>query len=169
MFRIGDMVVHTHRGAGQIVDIEKLQCLGSAKKYYAIELMDGAGTRVWVSVQNADGGELRPPISKTKLAQVWRVLRAKPQDLPSDHNERYKVIEAKLGSGDSLQVAEAMRDLAWKNDVVRGLTSEGRRLYQRSIAFLSSEVAVTEGSNLDAVKTRISQVLGKNVAARAQL
>jgi RNA polymerase-interacting CarD/CdnL/TRCF family regulator len=166
MFEVGDKIVHAHRGAGRIVDIEKLQCLGSNKKYYAIELLDGTETRVWVSIQDAEKGELRQPITEAKLVQVWHTLRDEPQDLPSDHHERYKIIEEKLDSGNPLYVAEAMRDLAWKNDVVRSLTTEGRRLYQRSIGVLSSEVAVAGGDTLEAVKTKISQILSKNIAAR---
>ena len=166
MFQIGDMIVHAHRGAGQIVDIEKLQCLGSSKEYYAIKLLDGTGTRVWVSIQDAEKGELRQPILEEKLFQVWRILRDEPQDLPSDHHERYKIIEEKLASGDPLHVAEAMRDLAWKNDVVRTLTGEGRRLYQRTIDVLSSEVAVSEGGSLESVKSKISEMVSANIAAR---
>ena len=78
MFQIGDTVVHAHRGAAQIVDVEKLQCLGSDKEYYAITLLNGTETRVWVSVQDAKNGELRQPLAKARLAQVWRILQAKP-------------------------------------------------------------------------------------------
>jgi CarD family transcriptional regulator len=167
MFEVGDKVVHAHRGAGRILDIEKLQCLGSNREYYAIELLDGTETRVWVSIRDAEKGELRQPITRAKLGQVWRILQDKPKDLPSDHHERYRIIEEKLDSGDPLSVAEAMRDLAWKNDAVRSLTTEGRRLYQRSIDVLSSEVAVAGGDTLESVKTKISQVLSQNIAARA--
>ncbi|MBN1579399.1 MAG: hypothetical protein JXA89_01755 [Anaerolineae bacterium] len=166
MFQVGDTIVHAHRGAGQIVDIEKLQCLGSNKKYYAIELLDGTGTRVWVSIQDAEKGELRQPIPEGQLDQVWRVLQDTPQMLPTDHTERYELIERKLDSGDPRHVAEAMRDLAWKNDTVRTLTTEGRRLYQRSIDVLSSEVAVSEGGNLESAKGKISDILSANIAAR---
>jgi RNA polymerase-interacting CarD/CdnL/TRCF family regulator len=97
---------------------------------------------------------------------VWRVLKGKPQALPSDHTERYKLIATKLDSGNPLHVAEAMRDLAWKNDAVRTLTTEGRRLYQRSIDVLSSEVAVSEGDSLESVKNKILDMLSANIAAR---
>ena len=47
MFRIGDTVIHPGYGAGTVVDIGELLCLGSDKPYYSIELSDGSrfGTR----------------------------------------------------------------------------------------------------------------------------
>ncbi|MBN1580750.1 MAG: hypothetical protein JXA89_08605 [Anaerolineae bacterium] len=166
MFQVGDTVVHAHRGAAQIVDVDKLNCLGSDKEYYAIKLLNGTDTRVWVPVQDAENGELRQPLAKKRLAQVWRVLETKPRELPSDHKERYKEIETKLNSGDPIQVAEALRDLVWKNEAVRALTVEGRRLHQRCIDNLSSELAVAQGHSLESVKSEISAVLDENIAAR---
>jgi CarD family transcriptional regulator len=166
MFEVGDTVVHAHRGAAQIVDVDKLKCLGSDKEYYAIRLLNGTDTRVWVAVQDAENGELRQPLTKRRLAQVWRVLKTKPHELPLDHKERYKEIETKLNSGDPVQVAEALRDLVWKKEVVRPLTAEGRRLRQRCVDNLSSEVAVAQGDSLESVQEEISAVLDKNIAAR---
>jgi CarD family transcriptional regulator len=166
MFQIGDTVVHAHRGAAQIVDVDKLSCLGSDREYYAIELLDGTDTRVWVSVQDAENGELRQPLAKKRLTKVWRVLKTEPHDLPADHKERYKEIEKKLNSGDPVQLAEALRDLAWKRETVRALTTEGRRLHQRCLDHLSSEVAVARGDNLESAKSEISTILDENIAAR---
>jgi RNA polymerase-interacting CarD/CdnL/TRCF family regulator len=59
-----------------------------------------------------------------------------------------------------------MRDLAWKNDAVRTLTTEGRRLYQRSIDVLSSEIAVSEGGSLESAKSKIADMLRANIEAR---
>jgi RNA polymerase-interacting CarD/CdnL/TRCF family regulator len=53
MFRVGDTVIHPSHGAGTVIDIEKLQSLGSDKMYYSIELLDGSKTRVWVPVKDA--------------------------------------------------------------------------------------------------------------------
>jgi len=163
MFQVNDIVVHIHRGAGRILNIESLACLGSDKKYYAIELLDGTKTRVWVSLQDAGNGELRPTISKVKLDQVWRVLSDQPNILPTDHNERYAIIKESLDTGDIFQVAETLRDLTWKNETVRKLTSEGRRLYQRSLDFLVSEMAVVKNDTSEMVQDAVKEFLRQNI------
>jgi len=166
-FDVGDLVVHPHRGAGTVVDIENLRCLGSGKKYYAIELFDDAKTRVWVPTKDADSGDLRAPITQGELQGVWRVLEDVPEKLPSDHNKRYQIVEEKLRTGDVLQIAAVLRDLYWKDYSVRSLTSQGKRLYHRGMELLASEVAVVEHSSLDNARDKITDLLRENASKMA--
>ena len=166
MVQIGDTVVHPGYGVGKVVDIEKLSCLGSDKRYYSIRLVADAGTQVWVPVQEAEGRGVRRPIRRPQLKEIWRALRAKPEALPSDHQKRYGIVRQKVDNGDSLQIAEALRDLTWKDYHVRSLTSEGKRLYDKAIKFLATEVAVVQGSDRETVESELSRVLDENVAQR---
>ena len=70
MFQIGDMVVHPGYGVGKVVDIEKLACLGSDKRYYSIRLVADAGTQVWVPVQEAEGRGNEPEPPRCRPMQV---------------------------------------------------------------------------------------------------
>ena len=166
MFQVGDTVVHPAHGAGKVVDIEKLSCLGSDKEYYSIKLLDGSETQVWVPVQDAEEKGIRPPIASSQLSKIWRLLRAKPKTLPSDHQQRYGVVRQKLENGDILQIAEAIRDLTWKDYHVRSLTSEGKRLYDKAMKLLTTEVALVGGSDPERIETQVSRILDENVARR---
>ena len=166
MFQIGDMVVHPGYGVGKVVDIEKLACLGSDKRYYSIRLVDDGGTQVWVPVEEAEGRGVRHPILRSQLKKIWRALRAKPEELPSEHKKRYGIVREKVDDGDSLQIAEALRDLSWKDYHVRSLTSEGKRLYDKAMKFLTAEIAVVQGSDREAVESEVSRVLNENVVQR---
>ena len=73
MFQIGDTIIHPGYGAGTVVKIEKLQCLGSDKLYYSIELLDGSKTLVWVAVGDAGNRGVRYPTLKSQLGQMWRI------------------------------------------------------------------------------------------------
>jgi len=166
VFQIGDVVVHPGYGVGKVVDIEKLSCLGSDKRYYSIRLVADAGTQVWVPVQEAEGRGVRRPIPRSQLKEIWRALRAKPEPLPSEHQKRYGIVRQKVDDGDSLQIAEALRDLSWKDYHVRSLTSEGKRLYDKAMKLLATEVAVVQGSDRKTVESELSRVLNENVARR---
>jgi CarD family transcriptional regulator len=160
-FAVGDTIVHPNYGAGVVKDIKELDFFGSEKKrYYSIDLLSEPGTVVMVPVRNADKVGLRSPIPRSKLGQVWRVLRSDPQALPSDHKERYALVKDKLGCGDAIQIAEALRDMAWRREQKRSLTTEGKRLYERALRFLSAEVAVAQGSDSSSAEMQISQTLG---------
>lgn len=167
MFEIGDLVIHLYHGAGRITDIEKLQCLGSGKQYYAVGLFDTAKTRIWVSVQDAETGQLRQPVTQSRLDQMWCVLQGVPESLPTDHTERYAAIEDKLHTGNVLRIAEVLRDLSWKDRHVRGLTSESRRLYDHSMDLLASEVAIVEESEVMTAKAKITEIINLTVEANA--
>ena len=164
MFQVGDAVIHPHRGAGKVVDIEKLQCLGSNKWYYSITLMDGSETKVWVPVQDAESDGVRYPISKSQLNRVWRILGAEAEPLPADHKERHQLLHEKI-SGDVFgAVAAAVRDMYWKDHSVSSLTIVGKRLYERGLALLASEIAVVQGCDFVEAETKITSVLSNSLA-----
>jgi CarD family transcriptional regulator len=166
MFQVGDTVIHPGYGAGTVVEIEKLQCLGSDKLYYSIELSDESKTRVWVPVKGAGEKGVRYPTPKSQLGQIWHVLRAEPETLSPDHNKRYESLQEKLRSGDIFQVAEVVRDMSWKGHRSRSLTIQGKRLYERGLMLLMSEVAVVQGCDLAVAEARISDILEENLVSR---
>lgn len=166
MFQVGDTVIHPGYGAGRVVKIGKLHCLGSNKLYYSIELSDDSKTNVWISVQDAKAKGVRPPTPKSQLDQIWCVLRAGPEALSTDHEERYGSLQEKLCGGDIFRIAEAVRDLYWKNQRVRRLTITGSELYSRALMLLTSEVAVMQGCEFTAAKAAIAGILGASLAAR---
>jgi CarD family transcriptional regulator len=166
MFQIGDTVIHPGYGAGTVVDIEKLQCLGSDKPYYSIELSDAFKTHMWVPVKDAGKKGMRRPTLKSQLGRIWRTLRAEPVTLPPDHNERYESLQDKLRGGDIFRIAEVVRDMFWKDNRSRKLTIKGKQLYERGLTFLTSEVAVVQGCDSAAAKGMISDMLGASLAAR---
>jgi RNA polymerase-interacting CarD/CdnL/TRCF family regulator len=160
MFSVGDTVVHPSYGAGVVTDIKTLAFLGNkANTYYSLQLLSEPGTVVMVAVRDEEKVGLRPPIPKSELHRVWRILSSDPEVLPSDHNERYAVLKEKLHGGDALEVAEALRDLAWRREQKRSLTTEGKRLYELAMRFLSAEIAVAEGSDMSRIEGQISQSL----------
>jgi CarD family transcriptional regulator len=166
VFRVGDTVIHPGHGAGTVVDIEKLQCLGSNKLYYSIALSDGSKTRVWVPVRDAEKKGIRHPTLKSQLGQIWRVLRSDPEALSPDHRERYELLQEKLRSGDIFQVVEVVRDMFWKDHRSRRLTITGKELYDKGLLLLTSEVAVVQDCDLAAAKAMISGMLGASLAAK---
>jgi CarD family transcriptional regulator len=165
MFRIGDMVIHPGYGAGTVVDIGELHCLGGGKPYYSIELSDGSQTRVWVPVRDAGKRGVRHPTPISQLSQIWRVLRAGPETLSPDHDTRHELLQEKLRGGDVFRVAEVVRDMFWENHRSRRLTIIGKELYDRGLMLLTSEVAAVQGCNLAAAEAEISGILGASLAA----
>lgn len=165
MFQVGDTVIYPGYGAGRVVKIGQLRCLGSNKRYYSIELSDDTKTNVWIPVNNAEAKGVRYPTPKSQLVQIWHVLRAGPETLAADHEERYGALQEKLDGGDVFRIAEAVRDMYWKEHRARRLTITGKELYEKGLALLTSEVAVIQGCEFTAAKTAIADILGASLAA----
>jgi len=166
MFQIGEAVVHPGHGPGKVVDIKKLLYADNDKRYYKIKLLSEAETIVWIPVRDAEEKGVRCPVSRARLSEIWRLLRAKPGPLPSDHKKRYAYLQEKLDHGDVLQIAEALRDLRWKDYHVRSFTVEGKRWYDKGMKLLAAEIALVQGSDPETVEDQLSRVLGENVASR---
>ena len=163
MFKPGDPIVHPFRGAGIVIRIEKRQWHGSSEMYYRIKLLGQRGITLMVPIHLAETLGLRPAVSLSKLNQVWHVLCADPGTLPADHKQRYELLEGKLHAGSVFQVAEAVRDMAWRQRQKGRLTIVGKQMYEKGFTLLAAEVAATQGIDLaDAetqVKTRLSESL----------
>jgi RNA polymerase-interacting CarD/CdnL/TRCF family regulator len=143
-FKTGDAVFHPIRGAGVITAIKDRKWDGEKRRYYTIDLVSHPSTKLMIPTNAAKGIGLRRAISQTKLRKVWRVLRGDPQKLPKDHKERYAVIEEKLHSGDALEVARAVRDMAWRRKREGKLTTKGKRIYDEAVMLLSGEIAAVQ-------------------------
>jgi len=163
-FKAGDAIVHPIRGAGVVVRIEKRQWRGNRARYYRIELLGQHGTSLMIPVKAAEKMGLRRAVSQSELKQVWRVLCADPNTLPTEHNKRYQVIEARLHAGDIFQVAEAVRDMAWRKQEGGRLTTRGKQMYEEGVKLLAGEVAATQGIALVDAEAQIRDRLWKIVS-----
>jgi len=148
MFEVGDAVVHPVRGAGIVTDIEELQRRGGSKEYYRIKLLGQERTSLMIPVKAAKARGLRYAIRQSRLNRVWRVLRAAPKKLPAYYKERYESVKSKLRTGDLLQVAEVVRDMAWRRKREGRLNTRGKRMYEEGIRLLAGEIAAAQGTDL---------------------
>jgi len=164
-FQVGETVVHPHYGAGVITEIQERHSLGPRKRYYSIRLLGDVQTTVMVPLGKEESVGLRKPIPKARLSRLWRILRGEPQALPDEHKKRYAVIEGKLHEGDVFEIAEAVRDLAWRREEKRTLTKVGQRLYETGLGFIASELAGVQGSDVDTAEAEIAEHLDASVGS----
>jgi len=167
VFQIGDKVFHPVHGAGTVVDVKERSSLGSARRYYSISLLGQPKTLLMVPVKAAQEIGLRPPLQRSDLARVWGVLREDPEALPTDHEQRYELLKDRLRDGNALQIAAALRDMAWREETERRLTKQGKQLYEESLMLLAGEVAIVQDSDLASAEAQIVETLRESVETEA--
>ena len=169
MFEVGDKVFHPIHGAGLVVEVRERHSLGSAKRYYSIELLSQPKTLLMVPVGGAQEIGLRPSIPPSELKQVWGVLRGDPEALPTDHEQRYELLRERLRGGDTMEIAAALRDMAWREGQERRLTKQGKRLYDESLTLLAGEIAITQDNDLSTAEAQIMDTLRESVTPDSTL
>ena len=159
MFKVGDAIMHPIRGAGIIVDLIKRQWHGNDKMYYKVELLSHPSSNLMIPTGTAQTLGLRHVISKSTLKKVWRVLCSVPKELPSDHKERYAALDDKMNTGDALQIAGVVRDMAGRRQQKGRLTTVGKRKYEAGINILAGEIAVVQDVDLSKAEAQIREKL----------
>ena len=167
MFESGDPIVHPMRGAGVIVRVEERPWRGSANLYYRIKLLGQPKSSLMVPVSTAGDIGLRRAIPRSKLNRIWRVLAADPGMLPTNHKERYQVLEDKLHTGDVLQVAEAVRDMTWRRKQEGHLTTRGKRMYEEAMMLLAGEIAASQDIDLTDAEAQVTAKLSESLTSTA--
>ena len=165
IFEAGDAIVHPIRGAGIVERVEEHQWRGSNDLYYRINLLGQPGTKLMVPTSAAEELGLRHAIPQSNLNKVWRVLRAIPNTLPGDHKARYELLEGKLHTGDVFQVAEVVRDMAWRQQRKGRLNVVGKRRYKEGIKMLAGEIAAVQGVELNNAEAQIYAKLEESLSS----
>jgi RNA polymerase-interacting CarD/CdnL/TRCF family regulator len=155
MFKKGDPIVHPRHGAGIVADVQMWEMDSVERRYYCIELSSGQGM-LMVPVDQAEESGLRPAMADSDA--IIAILSDGPQELAADYRERQAHIAAKVRSGDPKLVAQALRDLAWREHDT-SLTSRDMQLKAEAQELLASELALQPGQDVDTVVQRLDTVI----------
>lgn len=138
MFKPGDTVVYPHHGAGRILEIVEQAFQGQPRRYYNIQILQN-GMTAMVPVDGVEKAGIRPVISEPELEEVLGVLRDDPTRMPSDWNRRIKHNREKIKTGDALEIADVLRNLALR-DHEKGLSTGEKQMYSKVRGILASEL-----------------------------
>lgn len=163
MFHVGDKVVHPFHGAGTVIGIEEKNVQEEFHRYYVIELVNYSRILL-IPVINAREIGLRQAIKRSLIPHVLDVLSAWPDTLSADHKRRQARVVEKLKTGDIIQVAEVIRNLAWR-DYAQKLTVRDTHLFKQAQEFMVSELALTEGIEPDEARGQIQTALQEGRSA----
>ncbi len=164
-FSVGDKVVHPHHGPGRIVSVERWELTDGAKCYYVIEI-PGQALTMHVPVLQASKVGMRLAISPSGLSQVLTTLRSRPRRLPDDYKERQEQIDAKVKTGNVLQLARVVRDLTWHGERAH-LTKRDAEYLKQGQELLAAEMALVSGDDIAGSSDLIESTMAAAVSGVA--
>ena len=147
MFDVGDNVVYPHHGAGTVVSKESRIVLGQEREYLTIKILHNDMT-VNVPTENAEKVGLRWVIGLDAVEVVVKALSGESTEMPKNWNRRFKHNRDKMKTGDILELAEVVRNLALR-DHEKGLSTGEKQMYVKAKKILASEFMYAKNMSED--------------------
>ena len=147
MLQIGDRVVYPMHGAGEITGIEEYDVMGQGqmKSYYVMEMPIG-GMRIMLPADNIDKVGLREVSPTDMVDKIEEVLKGDPVKAVGSWNKRFHANLNRLKTGDILEVAAVLRNLALLDRIKKISSGERRLLDTAKQIFLTEMVYVLDGT-----------------------
>ena len=157
MFDVGDKVVYPHHGAGTVVSKDVKIVLGQEREYLTIKILHNEMT-VNVPSDNAEKVGLRWVIDLEMVEVVHKVLLGGSTEMPKNWNRRFKHNRDKMKTGDILELAEVVRNLALR-DHEKGLSTGEKQMYVKAKKILASELMYAKDISEDQAADWLEEVL----------
>jgi CarD family transcriptional regulator len=152
-----DHVVYPTHGVGQVISIEEQEISGMSLTLYVVDFSHEKMT-LRVPIKQAKNVGMRALSSPKKMKNALDTLKGRARIKRTMWSRRAQEYEAKINSGDPIQIAEVVRDLHRNDDQPDQSYSE-RQIYEAALIRLSRELAVVEQIEADAATEKVQKVL----------
>ena len=159
MYEVGDKVVYPHHGAGTVVKKEQREVLGQKREYLTIRIEHNDMT-VQVPAENAEKVGLRTVIDEDMVTVVLKALTGNGTQMPKNWNRRFKHNRDKMKTGDILELAEVVRNLALR-DAEKGLSTGEKQMFVKAKKILVSELMYAKGMDEEEAAEWLDGVLAR--------
>ena len=142
-FAVGDMVVYPGYGVGVVEGFQERVLNNEKKRTFCVLAFQEAGneSKVMIPLDNVEGVGLRPLSAGKRVKEAMEFLaKGQPDILPS-WKDRFAAHGEMLSSGEILSVASVLKALFQLN-ARKPLSFREKKMYQKALLLLSSEVAV---------------------------
>ncbi len=162
VFKAGDHIVYPAHGVGRVTGVEVQTVAGHKLEVYVIQFdQDKMTLRVPTARAKASGMR---PLSSTKIIDdALKTLTGRARIKRTMWSRRAQEYEAKINSGNIIEIAEVVRDLHRAGDQPEQSYSE-RQLYESALDRLAREVAAVDGCDQETARKRLAASLAKKAA-----
>jgi CarD family transcriptional regulator len=164
LFDVGDKVVYPHHGAGTVVSKDVRVVLGQEREYLTIRILHNDMT-VNVPSENAEKVGLRWVIDHEMVEVVVKALTGGSTEMPKNWNRRFKHNRDKMKTGDILELAEVVRNLALR-DHEKGLSTGEKQMYVKAKKILASELMYAKDMSEEEAHAWLEEILANPVAPK---
>ena len=144
IYKIKDYVVYPKHGVGKILSVEKAKIGNIYITFYKVFIEK---EKLILSIPLNQQSHLRHISSINQINKAITILKSKPKIKRTMWSRRAQEYEQKINSGKLYQLAEVVKDLNKKTDVIVEQSYSERQLFEKAYERLKSEFEVVIGDN----------------------
>jgi len=160
-YNIKNYVVYPKHGVGKIIAIEKAKIGDIDITYYKVFVEK---EKLTLSIPINQQSHLRPVSSINQINKAINILKSKPKIKRTMWSRRAQEYDQKINSGKLYLLAEVVKDLNKKTDVIAEQSYSERQLFEKAYERLKSEFEVVLGEK---AKIKMDKAL-KRIAVPAE-
>ena len=153
IYNIKDYVVYPKHGVGKIISIEKAKIGNIEITFYKVLIEK---EKLTLSIPLNQQSHLRHVSSINQISKAINILKSKPKIKRTMWSRRAQEYDQKINSGKLYQLAEVVKDLNKKTDVMLEQSYSERQLFEKAYERLKSEFEVILGEK---AKIKIDKAL----------
>ena len=153
VYNIRDYVVYPKHGVGKIVSIDKAKIGNIDITFYKVLIEK---EKLTLSIPLNQQSHLRHVSSINQINKAINILKSKPKIKRTMWSRRAQEYEQKINSGKLYLLAEVVKDLNKKTDVIAEQSYSERQLFEKAYERLKSEFEVILG---DKAKVKMDKAL----------
>ena len=138
-YNIKDYVVYPKHGVGKIISIDKAKIGSIDINFYKVLIEK---EKLTLSIPLNQQSHLRHVSSTNQINKAITILKSKPKIKRTMLSRRAQEYEQKINSGKLYDLAEVVRDLNKKTDVIAEQSYSERQLFEKAYERLKSEFEV---------------------------
>lgn len=158
-YKAGDKVVYPAHGVGRVEGIEKLTVGGIDVTLYTITF-EKDRMRLKLPMQKVATSGLRRLATPEQLTEIYQTMKGRARIRRVMWSRRAQEYEAKINSGNPVQVAEVLRDLRRNVSSTEHSYSE-RQIFQQALERLASEMAAIDNVPQDQAAEKLQTLLAE--------
>ena len=155
IYNVKDYVVYPKHGVGKIISIEKAKIGSIDITFYKVFIEK---EKLTLSIPLNQQSHLRHVSSINQINKAITILKSKPKIKRTMWSRRAQEYEQKINSGKLYQLAEVVKDLNKKTDVIAEQSYSERQLFEKAYERLKSEFEVVLA---DKAKIKMDKALNR--------
>ncbi|MEM1317204.1 MAG: CarD family transcriptional regulator [Pseudomonadota bacterium] len=157
-FKTGEYIVYPAHGVGQITEIEQQEVAGFELELFVIEFAKDKMT-LRVPVPKIESVGMRKLAEPKLVDKALKTVQGRARIKRTMWSRRAQEYDAKINSGDLIQIAEVVRDL-FRSDTQPEQSYSERQLYEAALERMAREISVVKKIS----ETEAVQVIEANLA-----